>query len=306
MQLDRFRIARNAIFGAIGGLAGWAVITLALRFETTSTPLLLLKDALLGAFVGLCIGLAIGAADQTADGWTRRKLPRIGLSGLIGLGAGMVGLVIGELIFLWAGGGVWPRALGWAIFGLLLGVGQWQVTGLQNKGVYAGLGGLLGGLIGGATYERLSMALLGLGAGREVALTVGGAVGLVILGACIGLFIGLVETILRRAWLRFIHGPLEGKTFTLDSSRPIVTLGRSDVCDILLRHDAEAGAVHAAIATKGSAFTLTPRDGPVALRTAGGAQPVTTHLLQPGDMIQIGKSRFVFETGAEHTGGSQQ
>jgi hypothetical protein len=168
MQLDRFRIAHNAIFGAIGGLAGWAVISLLLRFETTSTPLLLLKDALMGALVGLCIGLAIGAADQTADGWARRKLPRIGLSGLIGLGAGLVGLVIGEVIFLWAGGGVWPRAVGWAIFGLLLGIGQWPVTGLQNKGVYAGLGGLLGGLIGGATYERLSLTLLGLGAGREL------------------------------------------------------------------------------------------------------------------------------------------
>lgn len=306
MQLDRFRIARNAIFGAIGGLAGWAVITLALRFETTSTPLLLLKDALLGALVGLCIGLAIGAADQSADGWARRKLPRIGLSGLLGLGAGLAGLVIGEAIFLWAGGGVWPRAVGWAIFGLLLGVGQWLVTGLQSKGVYAGLGGLLGGLIGGATYERLSLTLLGLGAGREIALTVGGAVGLVILGACIGLFIGLVETILRRAWLRFIYGPLEGKTFTLDNSRAVVTLGRSDACDIMLRHDPEAGAVHAAIATRGAVFTLTPRDGPVALRTAGGAQPVTTRALQPGDTIQIGRSRFVFETGAESAGETQR
>lgn len=305
MQLDRFRIARNVIFGAIGGLAGWAVITLALRFEITSTPLLLLKDALLGALVGLCIGLALGAADQTTDGWARRKFPRIGLSGLIGFGAGLVGLVIGEVIFLWAGGGVWPRAVGWAIFGLLLGVGQWSVTGLQNKGVYAGLGGLLGGLIGGATYERLSLALLGLGAGREIALTVGGAVGLVILGACIGLFIGLVETILRRAWLRCLYGPLEGKTFTLDSSRPIITLGRSDACDIMLRHDPEVGAVHAAIATNSGAFTLTPRDGPVMLRTAAAIQLVTTRILQPGDTIQIGRSRFVFETGADHAGETQ-
>ena len=88
MQLDRFRIARNAIYGAIGGLLGWALISLALRFETTSTPLLFLKDALLGALVGLCIGLAIGAAEQTADGWAPRKLPRIGLGGLIGIGGG--------------------------------------------------------------------------------------------------------------------------------------------------------------------------------------------------------------------------
>lgn len=298
MQLDRFRIARNAIYGAIGGLLGWALISLALRFETTSTPLLFLKDALLGALVGLCIGLAIGAAEQTADGWARRKLPRIGLSGLIGLGAGLVGLVVGEAIFLAAGGGVWPRAVGWSLFGLLLGVGQWPVTRLRSKGLHAGLGGLLGGLIGGATYERLSLVLLGLGAGREMALTAGGAVGLVILGACIGLLIGLVETILRRAWLRFLYGPLEGKTFTLDSRRPLVTLGRSDVCDILLRHDPEAGAVHAVISAQGGAFTLTARDGAVMLRNAGASQPVTAHLLQPGDTLQIGRSRFVFESGA--------
>ena len=172
------------------------------------------------------------------------------------------------------------------------------MTRLRSKGLYAGLGGLLGGLLGGATYERLSLALLGIGAGRGIALTVGGAVGLVILGACIGLLIGLVETILRRAWLRFIYGPLEGKTFTLDGRRALVTMGRSDACDILLRHDPEAGAVHAVITAQGGAFTLTPREGPVALRTAGGAQPVTAHRLQPGDIIQLGRSRFVFETGA--------
>lgn len=292
---------RNAIFGAIGGLVGWALISLTLRFETTGTPQLLLKDALLGALVGLCIGLAIGAADQTSDGWSLRKVPRIGLSGAIGLGAGMLGLVIGESIFLWAGGGVWPRAVGWAIFGLLLGIGQWPVTRLPSKGIYAGLGGLLGGLIGGATYERLSLVLRGLGAGREIALTVGGAVGLVILGACIGLMIGLVETILRRAWLRFIYGPLEGKTFTLDSRRAAVTLGRSDACDIMLRNDPEASPIHAAIEAKNGEFAVSSRQGAVALRSGSATVAVTTHVLQPGDTVQIGRSRFVFESDAERS-----
>ena len=49
MTLDKLRIYYNAI---IGGLLGWALISVLLRFSTESTGMLFLKDALLGALVG--------------------------------------------------------------------------------------------------------------------------------------------------------------------------------------------------------------------------------------------------------------
>jgi hypothetical protein len=299
MTFDRLRIYQNAIIGALGGLLGWALITLFLRFDTANTVLLFAKDAALGALVGGSIGLAIGVAEQRVGGLALGKIRRVLLSGAAGVAAGMLGLMIGEAIFLAAGGGVWPRAIGWALFGLLLGASQWPITGMPSKGIYGALGGLLGGLIGGSTYERLSLVLRDAGVGRDLALTVGSAIGLVILGACIGLFISLVEDILRRAWLRFIYGPQEGKTYTLDNRRAALTIGRSDGCDIMIRHDPDLQPVHAAIETRHNDFYLMARAGVVLLRNTQIAEPVEAHLLVNGDTVQVGKSRFIFQTGEE-------
>jgi hypothetical protein len=296
MQLDKLRIYYNAVLGAFGGLAGWALITLVLRFQTETTLLLLMKDALLGAVVGACIGFALGCAEDLGG---RLAWPKPGpsfASAAIGLVAGLVGLVAGEAIFLLAGGGVWPRALGWALFGLMLGLGQWAVTGMPSKGFYGALGGLIGGLIGGATYERLALVLRGVGMERELALTAGGAVGLLILGACIAAFIGLVEDILRNAWLRFTHGPLEGQTRSLDARRPVITLGRADRSDIYLHGDPDIARIHAEIRNSPAGFTISGREGTVLLRNAGALIPVQSHHLRDGDMLQIGRTRFVFRS----------
>lgn len=296
MTVDKLRIYYNAILGALGGLIGWALITLLLRFETSQTFLLLLRDALFGALVGACIGFAVGSAEQLAGRWRLPNLQQSALSAAIGAGAGLIGLVIGELIFLLAGGGVWPRALGWAIFGALLGLGQWRVTGMPSKGSYGALGGLLGGLLGGSTYERLTLLLLNLELGRAWALPIGGAVGLIILGACIGALIGLVEDILRTAWLRFLRGPLEGQTRTLDPRRAQLVLGSADRCDIVLPDDPDVARAHAEIVHRNGQFTITGRDGSVLLRRANETTAVQQHLLQPGDTIQLGRTRFIFQT----------
>ena len=294
MTLDKLRIYYNAVIGAMGGLMGWALITLLLRFDTNTTAMLFAKDALLGALVGLAIGAAVGSAEQL--GGSLQKVRQAGMtSGLIGLGAGLIGLVIGEIIFLAAGGGVWPRALGWALFGALLGGGQGRVTGQPAKSIYGAWGGALGGLIGGATYERLSLILLDSGAGRDIALTVGGAIGLMVLGACIGVFIGLVEDILRNVWIRFVYGPLEGQTRTIDPRRP-TTLGKADKCDIVLGRDPDVALVHAEIRSQDQDFVIVAQDGPVLVRRSGKEVRLQHHLLQHDDMIQLGRTRFVFHT----------
>lgn len=301
MQLDGMRLYRNAVMGALGGLAAWALLSLFVRFETTTLGALLLKDALLGAGVGFCLGAAVAATYAREEGWGRKHLRPLLLSAAIGALAGLIGLIAGEAIFLLANGGVWPRAAGWAICGALLGAGQWLVTGSKDKGIYAALGGLLGGLIGGATYERLSLWLRGVGDNSAAALTVGSAVGLILLGAFICLFIGLVEGILRRAWLFFWRGPLEGQTRTVDNRRAATTIGRGEQADIMVRDDPAMQPVHAVLEAQPGGFLLRPRAGEVRVRANAAApwEPVTARLLQPGDEVEVGKSCFRFRTGEE-------
>jgi hypothetical protein len=155
---------------------------------------------------------------------------------------------------------------------------------------YGVLGGLLGGLIGGATYQAIQDIL---GGSRGSGLAWGGAIGLVILGACIGFMISLVESLLRKAWLFFLTGRLEGQTRTLDSSRPH-TLGSSDACTIVIPNDPTVMPVHAEVFFADGEFQVRPRDGQVIVRRDGSDQPVTSHVLAPGDRILLGGSRMIF------------
>ena len=290
MSIDKQRIYYNAIFGALGGLISWLFIGLLLNFDTSRLLMLFLKDALLGAMVGVCIGGAIGAVDGLTLSRSWRRLGRgVLLGSLIGLVGGLVGLVIGEAIFKLAGGGVWPRAIGWALFGLLVGTSEGRAQRSRAKTSYGAVGGLLGGLVGGSTYERLSTLLRAVTHDRELSLTVGSAVGLIILGACIGSLIGLVEDILRKAWLKVVLGRLEGRTFTL--TRQETRLGKADDCDVVLLGDEGISPHHAVIEQTQKTFVLRPLEQPVLVNR----QPVgQSHLLQHGDRIQLGKTQMIF------------
>lgn len=291
MTFDKLRIYYNAIFGALGGLASWALIGLILRFQAQGTFLLFVKDALQGAVVGICIGLALGLVDGLMVSRSAKCAVRGGcLGGAIGLVAGLVGLILGEVIFLIAGGGVWPRAIGWAVFGLLVGTAEGVSNRDARKASYGAVGGLLGGLIGGSTYERTSLLLRGLTHNRDLSLTVGGALGLIILGACIGSLIALAEDILRRAWLKGLKGKLEGRTLTL--SKALSSLGRAETCDIRIPGDPQVADHHADIRQTPQGFVIQARGGQVLV----DRQPVSQQVLQSGNKIQLGQSVLAFFT----------
>ncbi len=295
MTFDLKRIYYNAVSGALGGLISWALVGLLLRPGTGSFRVLLAQDALRGAIVGVCIGAAIGAVDGLTSLALKKAIRGILTGGAIGLGAGLIGLVMGEVIFELAGGGTWPRAVGWAIFGLLVGSSEGIADRAPPKISYGVIGGLLGGLIGGATYERLSLILRALTHNRSLSLTVGGAVGLIILGACIGALIGLVEGILRRAWVKIMYGPLEGRSLTL--AKEVNVLGKDDDCDIVLPGDPGVEYHHAAIVQQEGNFILAVRDGPIYLNK----QAVTQHPLQSGDRITLGRTYMIFQTEGADT-----
>ena len=181
----RLRTYYYAVFGAIGGLAAWQVSNLlGLSFITN----IFLSEAVVGALVGLCIGLLIGVAEGLLTLNLVQAARSGGLDGLFGLLAGAVGLPLGEWLFQTVGAGFLGRALGWAVFGLLIGLAEGMVGRSQLwKGL---LGGLLGGSFGGLILEGIQ-ALLKAG-------NLGKAIGLTLLGASIGAFISLVVVLLSR------------------------------------------------------------------------------------------------------------
>jgi hypothetical protein len=137
-----------AVLGAFGGLIGWLISdSLGLSFVSN----VYLSEALVGALVGLSVGLFIGL---TEGALTRNPVQAVkaGLfSGLLGLGAGAIGLPLSEFLFQSVGAGLLGRALGWGVFGLLIGLAEGMVGRTQAwKGM---LGGFIGGAVGGTLLE---------------------------------------------------------------------------------------------------------------------------------------------------------
>jgi hypothetical protein len=243
----RMRTYYYAVFGAIGGLIGWQISNLlGLSFVSN----IYLSEAVVGALVGLSIGLLIGIT----EGVLTLNLVQIGksglVSGLLGLGAGAIGLPLSEWLFQTVGAGVFGRAIGWGIFGLLIGLAEGFVGRSQIwKGM---LGGLMGGALGGVLLEAMQRLFK--------ASMVGKAISLVLLGASAGAFISLIVVLLSRAWLTVTTGKLKGTEFILDkfmrAKGPAIAIGSSPLKSEIVLPDPDIAPQHAMLTGDGSHFTL--------------------------------------------------
>ncbi len=243
----RMRTYYYAVLGAIGGLVGWQLSNvLGLSFSQS----IYLSDAIAGALLGLCLGVPLGAAEGLITLSPLRAL-RAGLfGGLAGLLGGAIGLPLGEIAFQIVGAGVIGRAIGWGIFGTLLGLAEGVTGGSQMwKGA---LGGALGGVIGGALLETVKLW------GEDM--TSGKATGLVLMGAFIGALIALIAVLLSRAWLEVTSGKLKGTSFILDKflpeGGPTAIIGSSPLKSEISLPDPDIDPQHAILTGAGSHFML--------------------------------------------------
>jgi hypothetical protein len=235
------------VLGAIGGLIGWQISNLTGLSFTRS---IYLSEVLLGAMIGLFVGLLIGIA----EGLFTLNFPRMLRSGLIagglGLAAGAIGLPFGELLFQHVGAGWFGRALGWGLFGILIGLAEGITGGSQ---VWKGaLGGVLGGIVGGIFLEAANSML-----GSPM---FGKALGLILLGASVGALIALIVVLLSRAWLEVTSGKLHGTEFILDKfmkkSGPSVILGSDSLKADIVFPDPDVSPQHAMLTGTGSHFLI--------------------------------------------------
>jgi len=243
----RMRTYYYAVLGALGGLIGWQVSdVLGLSFTSN----LYLSEMLVGALVGLCVGLFIGLTEGALTRNPVQAFKSGMFSGLLGLGAGAVGLPLSEFFFQSVGAGIFGRAVGWGLFGLLIGLAEGIVGKSQIwKGV---LGGFLGGTLGGALLESAHKWL-------QDPLT-GKAAGLVLLGASVGAFISLIVVLLSKAWLEVTSGKLKGTEFILDkflrAGGPAVAIGSSPLKAEIVLPDPDIAPQHAMLTGDGMQFAL--------------------------------------------------
>jgi Ca-activated chloride channel family protein len=226
----------------------------------------------------------------------------------IGFGGGLIALVVGGVIFtvmsavavqFWKNPQpntmptgfallilMMGRAAAWAVAAIPAGLGQ-GIALREKKVILNGVvGGVMGGLVGGLFFDPISVVL-----GQAERATASRAIGFLIIGLAVGLFVGLVEGWTKTAWLFMKAGPLAGKQFVL--FRDTTVLGSSPKAEIYLFKDEAIEPRHALIYNRGGRFEIedcNTRDG-----TYVNGIPIRRQILNQGDQVLLGKTVLQFQ-----------
>lgn len=273
----------SAVIGGWAAFLGWGLAELLVFSDDGGTGQVVIITALVGACIGAGLNVVAGLSNP--------QWKRILLRTLIGLGLGAAGGALGGLLGnLLFEIGV-PRAFGFMVLGLCVGVADGIFDLSPRKVLNGAIGGAAGGLVGGFLLDLLLNAQAGM-SGRATAF--------VVLGACIGLLIGFVQVILKQAWITVLDGYGPGRQLIL--SGPSIVLGRADYLPLPFLGPANANlaAEHARLVRQvNGTYALEPID--VRQGTAVNHKPVNVAcLLADGDVIKIGTNFVRFNERKKH------
>jgi len=207
-----------------------------------------------------------------------------------------LGDVVNFTLQNWLGGwlvaALMARGLGWALLGVAIGASEGIAARSLGKFSYGTLGGAIGGFIGGVVFELFSAA-----ARSSLSTTYfWSALGLVILGACIGALSAFVQGVFQPACVRVLRGWQEGREYPLD--KPAVVLGRAEQADIALFRDMKIEKRHAIIRREGEQYVLVNNGAPASETRVNDASVPASRSLADGDRIQLGNVVLRFQLRA--------
>src|SRR5262245_32189691 len=204
------RIYFNAVFGALGGLIGWMLFGVFGERTTSDFGQWLLG----GGLIGGAIGYFVVSVDAVRD-LSLVRFARLATYGLV-LGAlgGALGMCVGEWVNIFVvrrligppsegfsgshlAGFMLGRALGWMFLGIAIGISEGIAARSLGRMSYSTVGGAVGGFVGGALFGLFYYVLVirREGADQGTGRYLWEALGLLILGACIGALSALVQAV---------------------------------------------------------------------------------------------------------------
>jgi len=298
------RIYFNAVFGGLGGLLGWMLFGIFGDKNSSSPSQLVLGGALIGGFIGYLVVSVDAFRDQSLVRFCRAASFGVVLGSL----GGAAGILMGEQVnyylvhklltasFLRGAGEVFSRGLGWMLLGVAVGLGEGIAARSLAKLSYGTIGGTIGGFIGGLLFGLIKVVDKGSSGMSHVW---GGAIGLVILGACIGALSALVQGVFQPASLKVLRGWQEGREYPLVKGENL--LGRDEGADIPLFRDMRVEKRHALIQREGKRFVFRNKQSPPDLTRVNDEPVLDSRDLQDGDRIQVGGILLRFQMRAAKT-----
>ena len=244
-------------------------------------------SALIATFIGLMMGIGEGVFYGNKEHAVKYAL----IGAAISLGIGFVGGFLGQWIYrvmlddeaaMFSSSLV--RAIGWALMGAGIGVAVGLIKPEKRRILFCTLGGFLGGLLGGFLFNYVALIIPNDAVSRGV--------GIILMGALIGLGVGLLEQMAKEAWLKVVRGEFEGKEYLVFNGK--TSIGNNSQNTIVLFKDKLVAPHHCDIVTEGNRFVLV--DAGSVLGTTVNGVKVDRKVLRQGDAIAIGNSVLVFNT----------
>jgi hypothetical protein len=289
------RVYYNAVYGALGGLMGWMLFGV---FGDKSSEHRFGQALLGGMLVGGCIGYLVVSVEAIRDGALVR-IARLATYGvLLGAVGGAIGMVLGEEVnyavthllfnnFLVA---MLARGLGWTVLGVAIGMSEGFAARSLGKFSYGTLGGAIGGFVGGCLFGLVYYVAVHQGGGSSY---LANALGLVILGACIGSLSALVQAVFEPASVKVMRGWQEGREYPLE--KPATSIGRDEHADIALFRDMKVEKKHAFVKREGPLFIFVNNGSPPQNTLVNEAPIYRSIELHDGDRIQLGNVLLKFQ-----------
>jgi hypothetical protein len=301
-----------ALCGGCTALLGWFigraplpewVLKESLRIDNESL-IEIGKAAFRGMLLGMLVAFGLGILDailSPGKGFFR-FLGRVVVAVLVGSIGGLLGATVGQAFY-----GLFQFSaflvFGWTITGLMIGAApgmydllerllrRENLSGAFRKLIHGLIGGCVGGFLGGLIFLALGFAATAVFRDQATNFWTPVAAGFVALGMCIGLLIGTAQVILKEAWLKVESGRRAGREVIL--SKPAVTIGRAESCDIGLFGDPTVERTHARILLQDNRYVLADENTPGGTYLNGEriGEPA---LLRSGDEIRVGNCTLRF------------
>ncbi len=280
--------------GLIAGTAVWPVIEIILRNQEKMRSYFLLS-----AISGMIFGSFIGAFFGTINGIVLRNRNRMlkgAVSGIAGGAlAGILGFLVSQGVLFIVGqyllqnmrsfhsiGLPVSRALGWAVMGVFIGTVEGIRAGSVTKVKIGILGGFLGGLSGGFMLEYLVYLWPHIVFARFA--------GLLIFGAMLGFFYGLIESRISFGRLTLLNGKYKGREFIINQKS--LEIGKKKSNDIVLSDYRHILNNHARLKVIKDELFIKP--GALNGKVLVNDIQVNDHKLIRDDVLQIGDAKLIY------------
>ena len=280
--------------GILAGIAAWPIMELLLAYQASFSSYMLFS-IVSGAVFGFVLGAFFGSAEGIIVSVKRRILIGSLTGAVAGLIGGIVGFSIGQGVLFLIGNSLFrsysrietfglsiARAIGWAILGIFVGIGE-GVRARSGKKILVGfLGGLIGGTLGGIVLEYTRVLFPTIGFARLI--------GLALFGLLIGVFYSIIEKRLAYGVLRVLNGNLKGKEYLIGQRR--MRIGSSEKNEISITDYRNVEELHAVLKTRGDEVILERADPsrPVLVNDT----EIERHVLKYEDVVQVGSAKFFY------------